>query len=97
MDLILKQQEIRVGKLSTILKSIRNCEKDFQNAVEEKLISEIQLRWGCARRTALEYLSTLEAADKIVREGGIVWTHEGYKAHLDALESIQASKIKKQE
>ena len=89
VNIIQEQAEGRRNKLNVIMKSIRNCELDFRNADEFALLSEIQLIFGCARRTALEYLDVLEGTEQIVRENGIVWTKEGYKAHLEALENLK--------
>jgi len=85
VNIIFEQADNRREKLNTILKSIKKSELDFRNADEFKLINEIQLIFGCARRTALEYLNVLEGCEMIVREAGLVWTQEGYKAHLEAL------------
>lgn len=96
MNIIEDQSDARRSKLNTILHSIRNAEKNFALVDEEKLISEIQFVFACARRTALEYLSTLEGVEKIVREGEKVWTKSGYKSHLEHLESSSDLKVQKE-
>jgi len=97
MDAVLEHQNQRIYRLKTIVQSIRDAEKEFSIVEEEKLISEIQYRFGCSRRTVLEYLATLEGTGKIVREGEKVWTQEGYKGHLEYLESKKSETKQVQE
>ena len=63
----------RQARLQKILNGIKACWIDKKITSKERLLAEMMMEWGTARRTNLEFLQTLKMLDKILIEGDDIW------------------------
>jgi len=63
---------VRLMRINWLKKVIGKVFSQGRNIYEEKLVSELCLRWGSARRTVREYLRDLETTGFIFRDNGMI-------------------------
>jgi len=71
-----KKSSERRWRISVILTSITNANKNNRIVSEEKLVLEAMDQFGISIRTAKMYLNELEMRNSIVRYAGEVWTKQ---------------------
>ena len=72
-------QTKKIHKINYILDMIKTAHENNQVWNEEKLISEVCITFGAARRYVIEILHDLANTKRIVRDIGEVFTPEQYK------------------
>ena len=50
-------------KINLIIDALKNSKKEELVVIKEKLIAQVCISWGVARRTALEYIDTIVQAE----------------------------------
>ena len=78
-------QDNRKWKIRELLNIIKTTLDLREEILEEKLIAETCIKWGCARRTVQEYLKNLEGSNAIIRQNNRIWTQK----HLEAEELLK--------
>lgn len=66
--------QVRRRRINDLLRIISDVTLSGRSVIKEKLIAELSLKWGCARRTALEYIDALINSDHIkeIKSGKMV-------------------------